>query len=411
MCFEIPKIRFIGMVTICFLTVYQIAILIFNGVSSSYLTPKGSSFSLNIFGNLEFFLLFMNTIISVIGFFGFYLTNKGLMIYYTIVNVICFIITLWITIVMLAVGSQGTNSAQLSNAVSCFDSYTFIAKKNQPINYRYAIDYYMEQSDQLFCSSDCPCALLNKSKFSNNSLLWKVQSSGPINFPDCNSKALLKAESKARLNGYYGTVSDVFYTMNWLEQKFNCVGFCIQNYTDNNGLQANMEKFVFSDINRGLPQNDSCLLSLMKWIIKFCITIGVLNIFILLINVFLIVLGYAFWCNYKDINPPTSTTYNVVNPNYQGVAVIGQPVINQNMKNYEINFGQNDNASNDPNNDRNYNNQPTPSRDNHQINNNFNDKNLNNIDNNYQIQNLEVHNPVPLTTDPNSKNQKKYDNY
>ena len=346
---ETQKTRMVGMITISIFLVFQVAILIYNGVSSGLLSPKGSNVAYNIFSSLEYFVLFLNIVMSLIGFFGFFLTNKGLNIYFTIVQCIALIISLWITIALLVVGSFGTKSERIADSLSCYDSIdrpkdnpgNIVPLTNLSNQYRYEIDYFLTTSDELFCSKSCPCAYNGPNISSSRS--WVTNNEGPVSFNRCPLDVKIQAQQSAINKGYFGSFEDVDSTMNWLETKFNCVGFCVTNYTDSSGRSVFMDKYLFSNVNRGKPENNSCFLALVSWIVNYCLVLGILDVFIVIFNLFLLILGYIFWCNFKD-PIPQPTTYGVVSPIVQG-----QPVEFGNQQRYVPNFGENNYPANQEN--------------------------------------------------------------
>lgn len=318
MCgFENEKTRKIGMITIISMVVIMIGVVIYTVVSSAYLQPSGTKVSLNVLAILEYFLIIINAIMCIIGFLGFYLFSKGLIIYYTIVQCIVFIITLGITVTFVANGIQGEQSNRLSQYSICYN--TTIANNtassntavNNPNNYTFVVDYYITKADQLFCSPDCPCGFTGSNNVPNRTLITKNY--GPTTFKSCPENVISNAEIYSKNFGFSESFDELTLTLNWLETKFNCVGFCATNYSDSTGLTVSLDRYLFSNVNSGKPEIKGCLQALISRIIKFCLVVGILDILILIPGLLLIIEGYMFWFNFKDPEPEPNN-YGIIIP-------------------------------------------------------------------------------------------------
>ncbi len=304
---ENEKTRKIGMITIISMVVLMIGVVIYTVVSSSYLQPSGTKVSLNVLAILEYFFIIINAIMCIIGFLGFYLMSKGLIIYYTIVQFIVFIIGLAITATFVAIGIQGEQSNRLTQYFMCYN--TTIANNtasqttavNNPNKYAFLVDYYITKADQLFCSPDCPCGFNGSNSVPNRTLT--TTNSGPITFKNCPQNVINNAEIYSQNLGFSEPFDELTLTLNWLETKFNCVGFCATSYSDSTGLTVSLDRFLFSNVNSGKPEKKGCLYALIIWIIKFCLVVGILDILILIPCLLLIIEGYMFWFNFKDPEP------------------------------------------------------------------------------------------------------------
>jgi hypothetical protein len=318
MCgFENEKTRKIGVITIISMVVLMIGVVIYTVVSSAYLQPSGTKVSLNVLAILEYFLIIINAIMCIIGFLGFYLFSKGLIIYYTIVQCIVFIITLGITVTFVANGIQGEQSNRLSQYSICYNTTKAnnTASSNTSVNntnnYTFVVDYYITKADQLFCSTDCPCGFTGLNNVPNRTLITK--NSGPTTFKNCPENVISNAEIYSKNFGFSESFDELTLTLNWLETKFNCVGFCATNYSDSTGLTVSLDRYLFSNVNSGKPEIKGCLQALISWIIKFCLVVGILDILILIPGLLLIIEGYMFWFNFKDPEPDQNN-YGIIIP-------------------------------------------------------------------------------------------------
>ena len=297
----------IGIITILSMIVLMVGVVIYTVISASYLQLPGTKVSLYILAILEYFMIVINAIMCIIGFIGFYINSKGLIIYYTIVQTIVLIISIFITAVFMANGIQGKESNRLSSFSNCYNTTSanntiqLNNSINNPINYTFVVDYYVTKADQLYCSADCPCGYTGKDSFQNRTLI--TSNSGPLSFRNCPQKAINNVEIYSQNYGFSDSFEDLSKTLNWLETKFSCAGFCVTNYTDNSGMNFRIEKYLFSDINSGKPEKNGCLQALILWIIKFCLILGILDILILIPGLLLIIFGYMYWFNFKDAEP------------------------------------------------------------------------------------------------------------
>jgi hypothetical protein len=318
---ENEKTRKIGMITIIAMVVLMIGVVIYTVVSSLNFQLTGTKVSLNILTILEYFLIIINAIMCIIGFLGFYLMSKGLIIYYTIVQCIVFIIGLLITATFIAIGIQGEQSPRLTQYSLCYN----ITSNNttslntsiiNPNNYTFAVDNYITKVDQLFCSAECPCGYTGQNNVPNRTLI--TTTSGPTSFKNCPQNVINNAENYSKNMGFTEPFDQLGVTLNWLETSFSCTGFCTTNYTDSTGLTVSLDRYLFSNINSPKSTKKSCMQAIIGWIIYFCLVLGILDIFVLIIGLLLVIEGYMFWYNFIDAEPDPENYGKIVMTQTQG---------------------------------------------------------------------------------------------
>ena len=150
------------------------------------------------------------------------------------------------------------------------------------------IDNYFIYADSLLCSEQCKCKFsenikdlyLNNiyspgsySTFNSWNIIYKkITEKGYFNFWD-NCSISVKEEVR---NRYLESKNSLSYRINYenfakywknIEEKFNCTGWCQTNYIDPYTLkEKKMLKFIFSDINYGIPKYPGCINRLTNWL-------------------------------------------------------------------------------------------------------------------------------------------------
>ena len=150
------------------------------------------------------------------------------------------------------------------------------------------IDNYFIYADSLLCSEQCKCKFsenikdlyLNNiyspgsySTFNSWNIIYKkITEKGYFNFWE-NCSISVKEEVR---NRYLESKNSLSYRINYekfakywknIEEKFNCTGWCQTNYIDPYTLkEKKMLKFIFSDINYGIPKYPGCINRLTNWL-------------------------------------------------------------------------------------------------------------------------------------------------
>ena len=109
----------------------------------------------------------------------------------------------------------------------------------------------------------------------------------------CSQKALTNIKMR-NIEGFEPKIFNRFWEH--IENKFDCTGFCSTVYQRDGGfsnpldkfdeapLQIPMFKYLFSDINRGIPKHRGCMKPIMDWLPKMLISFGSFALFAALVQ-------------------------------------------------------------------------------------------------------------------------------
>lgn len=172
------------------------------------------------------------------------------------------------------------------------------------------MDTYLHNVDQALCSKECPCAfdgaygLSDDHKYANVYKSWVISndSFGPISFANCTGEVKTKVYEKTKKENPNFDPDNSFLVnqfsdyMGMIENKFKCVGWCstsykIQTSTQSNNNEANanttnvtntnskgeetqMIKYLFSNINNGIPQHFGCVDQVISWLPQYLLSNG-----------------------------------------------------------------------------------------------------------------------------------------
>lgn len=172
------------------------------------------------------------------------------------------------------------------------------------------MDTYMKYADSLLCSSQCKCPFAQatieeyvnneyaKDTFSmyeyyNNTELDSfplsylkegINKRHEFNIKYCSEYVKHELEDRYRENSnstHHWILTDKFAKY-WkrIEKKFNCTGWCRTKYEDPYTYETkSMFKFIFSDINLGIPKYPGCLNRILIWVPKMLLAYGGCMIF------------------------------------------------------------------------------------------------------------------------------------
>ena len=130
------------------------------------------------------------------------------------------------------------------------------------------IDNFIFQVDQFLCSSSCPCDFWNTAPFSYNyvetyfsNMKKNLKKTGAVSFISCprESRMELIRNYRTNLSGFHGeNFEDITWYMVHIEHVFKCSGFYKSTY-ELNDKENMVFKYLFSDINRGIPHSFGCI--------------------------------------------------------------------------------------------------------------------------------------------------------
>jgi hypothetical protein len=110
-----------------------------------------------------------------------------------------------------------------------------------------AIDSYIHNIDQSLCSFECPC--------------YNTTNPTAQNFQTCDERAHKSAFKRTSTKYSDFDLNDTKFweLMAILEHKFECTGWTDGRYVDRLNQEKFISKYLFSDINRGIPKKSGCL--------------------------------------------------------------------------------------------------------------------------------------------------------
>ena len=161
------------------------------------------------------------------------------------------------------------------------------------------IDIYLMYVNSLFCGANCQCKDLKqkydinldeKDKVFLNNEIYKefilnkeyifTDESNTNKFQDCNP--LIKEEARNRYLEHpkaakYPLDTEKFQKyFKKLEKRFKCTGWCKTAYKDPYTLDNRyIVKYLFSDIDNGLPHHIGCMNKISSWLPHYVMTIGI----------------------------------------------------------------------------------------------------------------------------------------
>jgi len=204
---------------------------------------------------------------------------------------------------------NNTKSNIGSGAIACNSTYSNVLQGIQ------VIDAYVQNVDQGLCSSACQCQinLANQAQFAfndpTNYLTWNVSTaSGASNFSMCPGAVQLQAYNATGSTNQFFAFNDTLFATKWssIEKDNNCTGFCSTSYPKNftvlNALNVSITqtrvvkqmKYLFSDINRGIP-TQPCFIPIMTFMANFFINFGAMSL-IIAMTLSVVFLLICSWC-------------------------------------------------------------------------------------------------------------------
>lgn len=282
--------------------------------SSRTFNSKYNPNPLNTYSNYILACVIIVLLFSFYGVFSLYCDSKLLLGIFQIIWVVLFVLTFIISIMALIVGNVGDLSSK------------FCSKESGAINSR-KLDDYISRIDQSFCTNDCICNVKNITIFAGvNASLVTSNTSGALSFQDCTATVKTNTFQKANV-----TASDIsrvvndtnwddnlfFRTWKWVEETYNCVGFCDFTYKNDKGNTTQYYKYLFSDTNRGIPlATKACFYTIYDDTVKITSSIGLYIIFVALYMLLIFFISMAWCCAPEAVDFSSENQAAVmINPN------------------------------------------------------------------------------------------------
>ncbi len=153
------------------------------------------------------------------------------------------------------------------------------------------IDIYLMYVNSLFCGANCKCKLsddnrIKKNIFLNDEIYKEFKNDENkgdydiVKFQDCHN--LIKDEARNRYLEHPKAAKYPIDTKKFqkyfkkLEKRFKCTGWCKTAYKDPYTLDNRyIVKYLFSDVENGLPHHIGCMNKISSWLPHYVMTIGI----------------------------------------------------------------------------------------------------------------------------------------
>lgn len=266
-------------------------------------------------GALELASIILAWIVIVIGFIAFLTEIAGCLIIFIILVLLSALFTLAVVIFCFI----GTQTRYWDEYVGCNAKYDgLLSVWNSVDNYLYAVD-------SLLCSDRCKCYFgdITTNLYTANSTTapyfntWVKENRtlSALKFQDCPQIVQDDAMNIYYMsNAYYNHTfrDDWFHTYyKHIEDFFKCTGFCGTSYNGPGG-STKIVKYLFSGIDRGIPEHFGCLGAIMDWLRKTLNAFASCGIFLFVIEFILFVVGILMLCGSDGdtTTQPTEKTKN-----------------------------------------------------------------------------------------------------
>ena len=255
-------------------------------------------------------------VIMVIGIIEFTccLGSRGYGVFYVIIQMICLLFCMIISILGLVASDVG----KIEDYIGCNSNYTGVFK------YWNNIDYLIGTIDYYLCSDECPCDFTNAAtrEFEANATVKPtfdkyVKSGENLNFTTCPQDTRRNVagifELKERFSGNHLhnlNVTQFGEYWEYIEEKFECTGWCSKSYTvdwipNKPSEKRNLYKYLFRGINHGIVKEVGCLSSMIDWIKPRLGAFGCISFICSIIGIITWIFGIALLCGCTSLQGNT----------------------------------------------------------------------------------------------------------
>ena len=186
------------------------------------------------------------------------------------------------------------------------------------------LEYFFEESNNLFCSNACNCSLTDNTidefffkydEEDSNELedafvdISYNNDGKNIKTQDCNN-IIDEIERKLTSNPIYrskfgeGRGKELKKLMNFwgkIEKKFHCTGWCEKSYYLN-GTKKYYLKYLFSDVNNGLVKNIGCMKPYRNWVQKMLRAFGGMMLIDSFLQLICLIFGVSLFLGFYSEN-------------------------------------------------------------------------------------------------------------
>lgn len=277
------QIYFPGLISVIAFFLFGVVCLIIGGINYSTLYTKWADGPWKALAPIELAVTIYLIVIAFIGAGVFTVARKEKM-FITVFLILLLISLLFSWSIGIFASIGGTIYHKVDHTLGCNSELTGVLEMWNNI------DTYLQYADSLHCSDQCQCQMFsdvlndfNSDPFAKvQAKTWNVRTverpehhnqekNYKFTFKHCSSSVQNEAHNKYMenpLSAKYPIKMDKFADY-WedFEKRFDCVGWCKTNYVDPYTLNRRvMHKYVFSDINRGVPKYIGCLHRITNWL-------------------------------------------------------------------------------------------------------------------------------------------------
>jgi len=280
--------------------------IILAGIQYRFVNPDFKNFPWSPLSALEIASIIYAFFVGFIAYFAFSKPSTAVITFFTIFIILSILFTLAISIFALIAGSTGF----LDIYFGCN------AKINGLMEVWQGLDNYLLNADRAFCSQECPCFIGNTVPFEFNTTVapsfqkWvrtNQNGGGAINFQGC--------PGNVRQNVYNEAVGSnplfdpnkqfndqrFFDYMSRFENQFKCTGFCFNRYKNpSTNEDQTLWKYMFSDINNGVPHHSGCLNSILQWLPTYMLAYGSVGMVLAGVQIALLIIGLLLLKSRKE---------------------------------------------------------------------------------------------------------------
>lgn len=280
--------------------------MICTGFDYNYANPTWISSPFSSVGILELTAVLYTLAIAFAGYPVFLFPNSYALLAYNILNIICFCFAFAIACVTIAAGASKNT---INNPYLLAGYVNLSLGCNAPVSGLFHvfnhIDGYIQNVDQAFCSDECPCNLKNNFFYVSNSTLapifanWNVTNStiAPTSYANCTNLIQTNVYKKTTISDPKFDTDKSFKVDNFvtymgrIESLFKCTGWCSVDYKTPKNENTKIIKYLFSDINNGVPEHFGCYNELVNWLPAYLLSYGSLIISCVFFQIVILILG------------------------------------------------------------------------------------------------------------------------
>lgn len=192
------------------------------------------------------------------------------------------------------------------------------------------LDKFLIKLDQTLCNDECICYIRNIQDYlsKTNPVLvnqWSYNDKqGPVNIQGCLIKDVDREMRSANISQqemffYRNNKDNEIFNFNefisfWrgIENDLQCSGFCVTSYLNSYGVRTNFSKYLFSDVNLGVPKTRGCYTLIKDWVNDYYKFSSITFVFLILsqgLNLALFA-GFIFWSKERTYKKASQINYN-----------------------------------------------------------------------------------------------------